>query len=485
LLLSLLLLVGSASLSLAQEAPKPQAPTKARKEYRLRPGDRISIILADHPDESQKELLVSTDGTISFYTVRNFRIVGLTRGEAEQGLEQQLDLKDPRISINLINAPGMMITVAGAVGKPGPLEYSEGMTLLDAIARSGWLRGDADKTATIRTTDEAGLVKAVAVDLIAAERGELAANPELAPGDLIQIGSAMVTVNGEVKKSGSFPLRGADTVFRAIAAAEGISALGDSHRVLLRRDGQTYVADLDQLGDSKVDLASAAITDAVLSPEKLLPGDFPLKHGDTIVVPTASITIYGAVVSPSQYTLAGMDTGLQALTNAKGPTVAADLEHARVLRDGGRQQIVMDLTNTSPDAPIAWDGVHPVGAYFPLRPGDVLMVPEKEARVRVFGAVGRSGDYRFVSGTKDRLLDALGEASVTPISDLAKVKLQRVIGGKPQTMVLNVGVKGAPADNVILVDGDRIDVPSIKASALSPILYSVGSTLLGVFLLKR
>lgn len=485
LLLSLLLAAIPAVPLLAQQPDGPgSTSTQSRKEYRIRPGDRLSIALADHPEESQDQVLVSTDGTISFYTVNNFRIAGLSRREAEKQIEDQLDLRNARVSINLVQAPGMMITVSGAVQKPTAVEYNEGITLLDAIARAGSIRNDADKVALVTTTDDTGARVARTVDLIAAETGRPGANPELQPGDLVFINDATVSVGGEVRKPGTYALRTADTVFRAIAAAEGVSLQADPRQILLKREGKAYLVNLERIDTAPPDLAAAEVTAATPTPAQALPGDLELKRGDMLFVPVASLTVNGEVAVPGQFPLAGIDTGLKALATAKGPKLEADLAHAFILRDDGRQRIPIDLTAVGPDASLVYDGTNPVGANFPLKRGDVLVVPPMKTRVQVFGAVAKAGDYTFVPGAKDHLLDALSEASVSPGADLSRVRLQRVWRGEPEVLVLDVSVQGSPANNVILRDGDQVQVPERKVNTWSPLLYSVGSALLGAFLLR-
>lgn len=483
--LALLILLFAPTLGLAQESAQPEPATpRSRRSYRIRPGDKLSIALADHPEESKSEILVSTDGTISFYTVNNFRIAGLTREEAERQIEQRLDLIHPKVSINFVEAPGMMITVSGAVEKPGPLDYNEGITLLDAVARAGGLKDTADVTALVTSSDGSGLRKTRTLDLLAAETGR-GENPVLDPGDLVHIGEATVGVNGEVKKPGTYPLRVADTVFRAVAMAEGVTMQGDPRQIVLKRDGKSYLVDLDSIAIGPVDLEAAQLRPDA-EPRAALPGDVSLKARDMVYVPAAAITVSGEVGNPSQFALTTIDTGLRALSNAKGPTVYADLEHSFILRNGGQERIPIDLTAVGPEAPMVYDGVNPVGANFGLKRGDVLVVPRKKARVRVFGAVNRSGDYYFVPGTKDHLLDALAEAGLPPQADLRKVRLQRVFRGAPEVLVLDVSATtGVPANNVILRDGDQIQVPERKEKGINPLFYSLGSALMGAFIFRQ
>ena len=54
-----------------------------------------------------------------------------------------------------------------------------------------------------------------------------------------------VTVEGEVKTPGVFPIKGNLSFLQAIAMAQGISTLGDTRTVLFYRDGSQHRINLD------------------------------------------------------------------------------------------------------------------------------------------------------------------------------------------------------------------------------------------------
>lgn len=57
--------------------------------------------------------------------------------------------------------------------------------------------------------------------------------------------SKRVTVEGEVKSPGVFPIKGNLSFLQAIAMAQGLSTLADSRRVLFYRDGSQHKINLD------------------------------------------------------------------------------------------------------------------------------------------------------------------------------------------------------------------------------------------------
>ncbi len=64
--------------------------------------------------------------------------------------------------------------------------------------------------------------------------------------------SKRVTVEGEVKAPGVFPIKGDLSFLQAIAMAQGLSELGDSRTVLFYRDGRQHVINLDLVRTGKI-----------------------------------------------------------------------------------------------------------------------------------------------------------------------------------------------------------------------------------------
>ena len=64
--------------------------------------------------------------------------------------------------------------------------------------------------------------------------------------------SKRVTVEGEVKSPGVFPIKGHLSFLQAIAMAQGLSTLADSRRVLFYRDGSQHRINLDLVRTGKI-----------------------------------------------------------------------------------------------------------------------------------------------------------------------------------------------------------------------------------------
>lgn len=437
LLCLVLIAIVLAPLSAAEDVPTSQ-------DYLLRPGDVISITVAGQPDESISRLVIPEDGRVSVYN-RYVKAAGRTRAELERELGDVFSslIKDPIVSVNLVETPHNKVYVTGAVQSPGSVDYVVGLTVRKAIARVGGLKPNAALTALLSSTHSQPVTRTI--DLAAVMRGDAAQDIELRPGDYLQINEATVTVTGEVTRQGDVPYRDADTVLRAVANAGGVTSRGDSRNVSVRRGGKE-IARVDLLDQSAPDTRGP---------------DFRLEPGDTVFVPEAVIHVAGEVAKPGTYPFREADTVLKAIASASGPSARANTYRAVVQR-AGKIEAYVNLNRVDSGA-AAEDGTF--GADYALRPGDVLFVPPIASRVHVEGAVARPGLVDIIEKERDKALDVLALAGgALADADLKNVELRRPSnGGRYIAMHLDLSPSGTPAHNVILRDGDYLYVPTKRA----------------------
>ena len=188
-----------------------------------------------------------------------------------------------------------------------------------------------------------------------------------------------VTVEGEVKKPGLYPIYSARSLVDVIALADGVSSSADTHvtirrhgdgrldRVLLEQDNGTQVAD----------------------------NDVRVYPGDTVIVPRAGFAyVLGDVQRPGGYIMHdnGSMTILQAISEAQGTTHNASLKHVVLLHkeDGVTKTFPIQLKAMQrgqlPDQPLA--------------AGDIVFVPS-------------SGLKTFASGTEGIAASISGAALYT------------------------------------------------------------------------
>jgi polysaccharide export outer membrane protein len=128
--------------------------TSGLQEYRLGPGDRLSVVVFGQDDLSG-ELAVDGQGRISLPLIGQVRARNRTVNELQQIVTDLFSkdyLIDPRISIEVTNYRPFYIY--GQVNKPGSYPYVSGMTVRQAIALAGGYtrRASEEPVSITRTT---------------------------------------------------------------------------------------------------------------------------------------------------------------------------------------------------------------------------------------------------------------------------------------------------------------------------------------------
>jgi|GEM_PF-1993280 len=468
-------LIASAGLCFAQTG-------SVTSDYVFRPGDVISVSIVGQPGESIPRLIIPEDGRISVFN-KHIQAAGRTRAELEKELTEIASelIKNPIISVNLVETPHNRVFVTGAVASPGAIDYVQGLTIRKALARAGGLKPTAGKTLIlIRPSSKQNVLtnqnqlienqNALPVfkniDLLALMNGDASQDVELFPGDYIQVSEATVTVAGEVGKPGDLPYSDANTLLRAIANAGGLTQEADPRNVIIRRDGAER---------GRVDLT--VLSGAVKVGAGASGTDVPLEPGDTVYVPEAVIHLVGEVVRPGAYPFRNADTALKAVASAGGLLPTANQYRAVVQRDG-KIAAYVDLSRVEETGSPAFDDTK--DANFALQPGDILFVPPMRERVHVEGAVNKPGDVFLIPKVRDKILDVLAMASGAQTgADLRRVELRRPTpDGRYIKMTLDLSPTGSPSNNVIVREGDYIYVPLKQPKGWNTM--TVLSTVIGI-----
>ena len=122
-------------------------------EYKIRPYDRVSIVVYKHPDISgstqDKGLLVNSKGYVRLPLIKKIYLQGLTQTEAEDALEQAFAvyIKNPDIQIEVLNKRAYVI---GEVKRPGEIPLpNEQITLLQILASAGDFTDSANRNSIL------------------------------------------------------------------------------------------------------------------------------------------------------------------------------------------------------------------------------------------------------------------------------------------------------------------------------------------------
>ena len=182
---------------LAGCAPKmnlPPAPSQAASpeyQYLIGPGDALSIIVWRNPDLSSS-VPVRPDGKITTPLVEDLPAIGKDPSRLARDIEKALSeyIRDPVVTVIVTSFVGPyreQVRVVGEAARPQALAYRQEMTLLDVMIAVGGLTDfAAGNSATILRTSEGNKQYSVRLkDLV--NRGDISANVEMRPGDILII----------------------------------------------------------------------------------------------------------------------------------------------------------------------------------------------------------------------------------------------------------------------------------------------------------
>jgi polysaccharide export outer membrane protein len=111
------------------------------------PGDVVEIVIVGE-EKLPKEYEIQGDGTLDFPYVPGVVVSGLEprqiAGTLHDKLVEAKYLVDPQVQVRVKAYNSKKIQIIGQVGKPGPMAYQDGMTLVQAISAAGWFTPLAD-----------------------------------------------------------------------------------------------------------------------------------------------------------------------------------------------------------------------------------------------------------------------------------------------------------------------------------------------------
>lgn len=162
--------------------------------YTLMPGDKVTVRVYGEDELSMNDVRIDNAGILSMPLIGDVRAQGRTASEFARAIEAAYGaeyLRDPQVSVAIIEARQRTIAVEGEVELPGVFPYSEGQTLLSALAlaRSPTEKAKLDEIIVFRTID--GVESAARFDLRDI-RGGRAPNLQILPGDVVVVGYSSV-----------------------------------------------------------------------------------------------------------------------------------------------------------------------------------------------------------------------------------------------------------------------------------------------------
>ena len=193
-----------------------------------------------------------------------------------------------------------------------------------------------------------------------------------------------VTMAGEIRAPGVYPLLGPRTLLDMVTMAGG---LGDS--------ASKVVSIIHRNDTSKV--ITVRMNVSVQTPETFAATSYPIQPGDTIFVARSGIVyIVGDLKTPGGFQVEHNEriTLLDAVALAGGPTSTSKLSDARLIRktEHGREELQVDLKKL----------LYGSGPDMLMQDGDILFVPVSQRKIytqqalqAAIGAATQYGLYRI------------------------------------------------------------------------------------------
>ena len=187
----------AASLSACGSTKYPEAPTAASTpdyKYLVGPGDSLNIIVWRNPELSLT-VAVRPDGRISTPLVEDLVAQGRNPTDLARDIERALSkyTRDPVVTVvvsGFVGAASEQVRVIGEATRPAAIPYRQMMTVLDVMIAVGGLTDFADGNSAVLVRGKGG-GKQYGVrlrDLV--KRGDISANVEVQPGDVLIIPQA-------------------------------------------------------------------------------------------------------------------------------------------------------------------------------------------------------------------------------------------------------------------------------------------------------
>lgn len=171
--------------------PAPQIAASPDYLYKIGPGDSVNINVWRNPEISAS-VPVRPDGKLTAPLIEDLPAMGKDPSTLARDIEKALSkyIRDPVVTVIVAGFVGPypeQIRVLGEAAKPQALPYKQGMTLLDLMIAVGGLTDFADgNNASIMRTAEGGKQYNVRLkDLV--KRGDISANVDVKPGDILLI----------------------------------------------------------------------------------------------------------------------------------------------------------------------------------------------------------------------------------------------------------------------------------------------------------
>jgi polysaccharide export outer membrane protein len=134
--------------------------------YKIGSGDVLEIVTWKEPDFSRPQVLVRTDGFISFPLLNDVRGAGLTPTELKKSIEAGLKnyVSNPEVTVTIVTSGSQRFYILGEVVNTGEYPLAKHLTVLQAFALAGGFTEWASKDEILLLRKENGKDVTIRVD---------------------------------------------------------------------------------------------------------------------------------------------------------------------------------------------------------------------------------------------------------------------------------------------------------------------------------
>ena len=171
--------------------PAPASAATPDYKYVIGPLDVVNIVVWRNPELSMT-VPVRPDGRISTPLVEDVPALGKNPEQLGRDLEKALSkyIRDPVVTVivsNFVGPSTEQVRIIGEAAKPQAVSYRQNMTVLDVMIVVGGLTdfADGNRAVLVRGSEQGKQYRVRLSDLV--RRGDISANVDVRPGDVIII----------------------------------------------------------------------------------------------------------------------------------------------------------------------------------------------------------------------------------------------------------------------------------------------------------
>jgi polysaccharide export outer membrane protein len=174
-----------------EQPPPPSQAASADYKYVIGPGDTLSIQVWRNPELSST-VPVRPDGKVTAPLIEDLVAIGKNPTDLAREIEEKLKkyIQDPVVTVivtGFVGPTSEQIRIVGSATRPAALPYRQSMTVLDAMIAVGGITefASGNRAVLVRASEGNKQYTLRLKDLL--QRGDVSANVDLRPGDIVII----------------------------------------------------------------------------------------------------------------------------------------------------------------------------------------------------------------------------------------------------------------------------------------------------------